>query len=130
MSAHVNIQRKALRAMREDILSDFVRSEPEAAVAVIMALAARITRETPHDVFISYQGHVNTLSVDIVLGGWKHRDSERTDIGDVHVDDAGAMDMANIIRRLQDVLAGDMDTPSDSTPIKHAINQIDAGMAA
>jgi len=126
MNSELGTKRRKRASAQQDILRDFVRSETEAAAAVIMVLAARITATTKHDVFVHYAAHVNELQVNLDKGGWQRDLDNRVKIGDVNLDVSDADDLANMIRRLQDILNGDMDEPANSTPILHAIDQVNA----
>ena len=42
----------------------------ETCIAEIMRLALRVNRETKHDVFVNFSGHVNLFLVDVYYDGW------------------------------------------------------------
>lgn len=42
----------------------------EACIVGIMRLALQVNRETEHDVFVNFSGHVKLFTVEVFYGGW------------------------------------------------------------
>jgi len=108
-----------------DLLSGFVRSEKEAAIAVIMALAYRIGEKTHHQVFVNYSPHVQKLDIEIIRGGWIDGGHNIRHGMEVYIGRADYQSgLVDIIHALEDLLSGAFpDVPGESrllTAVKSA----------